>query len=365
MVTKKKQLTDILLGTFVVVGIVAFIVIVFLIGRERRMFDKTVPIEAHFPNVAGLSVGADVMLAGVVVGHVSSIRFPILKQSVPGLSRDVTVVMDVSERAISWIREDSVARIDSKGLLGDKIINISIGSAELPEVHSGSMLKSTASVDFNKALQQAQEILENVTETVADARDIFKGFTREGGDKALADSVKSIQKMLEEVEKGDGVLHALIYDKDAGKDSKESIKLAKKTLAQVDKLALSLEKVFTQAQSGPGLLHTLLYDQSSSNIVTNLNKTILELNDIIGAIKDGDGIAHDLIYSDNGQFVKSLNQAAGELEEIVTNVKSGQGTLGLLLKDPSIYNELYGLIGNLRRNRLLKAIIRHGISSGD
>ncbi len=340
MATTKRRSLDILLGSFVAVGLVVSVALVFLIGRERRLFDTTVAVEAHFPNVAGLAVGADVMLAGVVVGHVSAIRFPVLRADLPGMSRDVTIVMEISKRATSWIREDSIARIDSKGLLGDKLINISIGSAELPELQAGGMLQSTPPVDFNKALQQAQEILENVTETVADAKDIFKGFVAQGGDEALASSAKSLKRIMQEVETGGGVAHALIYDKDAGKDAKAIIKSVNNIAAHFD---------------GVG--------GDAAKAITNIKEVMANLSQILNEVATGKGIAHDLIYADDkGHFLANLNRATQDLEAIAADLRGGKGSLGLLLKDPGIYNELYGLIGDLQRNRLLKAIIRYGVS---
>jgi phospholipid/cholesterol/gamma-HCH transport system substrate-binding protein len=366
MVTSKKRSYDILLGSFVAIGISILIIIVFLIGRERRLFDITVAVEAHFPNVAGLAVGADVMVAGVVVGHVSAIRFPVLRPDMPGLTRDVTVVMSISKRTMHLIKEDSIARIDSKGLLGDKIINISIGSPELPQMPAQGMLKSTPPVDFNKALQQAQEILENVTETVADTRDIFKGFIAKGGDEALAESAKSLRRMFKEIEDGEGVLHELIYDKTAGQDVKISFKDIKQTIKKIAQVSDDLQNLMQDIKQGKGLLHSLVYDSDGEKTVSYLNKSLESLALLMKEIQTGSGIAHDLIYvEDKGQFLRSLNTVAHDLEEIAAEVKSGKGTLGLLLTDPSLYNELYGLIGNLRRNRLLKAIIRHNIARSE
>jgi phospholipid/cholesterol/gamma-HCH transport system substrate-binding protein len=341
----KRRSYDLIIGIFVVVAIMAIALIVFVVGREKRIFANRVAIEAHFPDVAGLAMGADVMLSGVAIGYVSAIKFPKLNKDMPGLIRDITITMKITATALDWIREDSVARIDSKGLLGDKIINISIGSPELPKMQEFGMLISTPPIDFNKALQQAQEILENVTKTVADARDIFKGFIAEGGDSALAGSAQSLQRIMKEIEVGNGALHELIYNKDSGKNLHN-------TLADI--------QLFTKAaKEGDNLVHALLFDKSGQEVIANMNKLITE-------IKDGKGIAHDLIFTENqGQFIRSLNAAAKDLELITADIKNGKGSLGLLLRDPSIYNEIYGLLGNLRRNRLLKAIIRYGISHED
>lgn len=319
----KKRSYDILLGSFVALGLLALLVLVFLIGKERRLFDRTVSLQAHFPNVAGLAVGADVLLSGRVVGRVKDIIFP--DQSRQGWS-DMTVAMEISHQYTPWIREDSIARIDSKGLLGDKLINISIGSMEFKEVSAGGMLKSLPPLDLNKALEKAASLLEGVGEAVGEAQSFLKEIGTKDNQKSLSSSINSVSNILHKIETGHGVLHTLIYDDKAGQAAKKSVM---------------------------GLADSLRGFQTAGE----------ELSIILKEIKEGKGIAHDLIFADDsGQFLRSLNKAAADIESLTHDVKNGKGSLGLLLTDPSIYNELYGLIGNLRRNRLLKAVIRHNVS---
>lgn len=356
MTVVKKRSYDLVIGLFVALGFLLLITVVFLIGRQRRLFETNAVVETHFPNVAGLAVGADVMLAGVIVGNVSAIRFPALVKDMPGLVRDITVTMKISKRYFEWIREDSIARIDSKGLLGDKLINISIGSPELPIVAENAMLQSTPPVDFNKALQQAQEILENVTETVADARDIFKGFAAEGGDAALAQSAKSLARIFKEVESGEGVLHELIFNRKAGKNTSNA-------LAQVQQITAAMQEISHEIKKGQGLIHALVYDKTGQHTVANLNKGLDKLALLLSEVQGGEGVLHDLIYTkDNGQFLRSLNAAMQDLAVITADVKNGKGSLGLLLRDPSLYNKLVALLLDLERNRLFKAVLRYGIS---
>lgn len=322
MPAKKKRSHDLLLGSFVALGIFLLLAVVFLIGRERRLFDSTVRIKAHFPNVAGLAVGADIMLAGVVVGHVKAVEFPNLQTGDLKASKDIVVVMDISKQFMDWIREDSIARIDSKGLLGDKLLNLSIGSVESLPLAENGMMKSIPATDLSKTLQQAQEALADVSMTVSEVKKIFTGFNLEGGDKALVDSVKSMAVLLKDAQQ-------------ITKDIKEK----------------------------DSLMHALVYDSTGGGIIKNLNQGLHDLSGIIKEVKSGSGIAHDLIYAgQQSHFLRSLNNASADLEAVMADVKNGRGSLGLLLKDPGIYNELYGLLGNLNRNRLLKAVIRYGIS---
>lgn len=315
----RRRSYDLLLGSFVALGLITLLILVFVVGKERRLFDRTVALHARFPNVAGLAVGADVLLSGRVVGRVKSIQFPQFGKDTE--NRDMTVSMEISHQYASWIRQDSIARIDSKGLLGDKLINISIGSPEFPEVPENGQVGSVAPLDFNKAVEKAQTVLDDVAHIVGEAKSMVKGAGQKDS-SSIGESLQSISRILKQVESGDGILHALIYDKKASEETKASL--------------------------------------------THLNQVSSELAAILHEVKAGSGIAHDLIFTDDkGQMLRSLTKAASDLEAVAADVRNGKGSIGLLLRDPSLYNEIYGLVGNLRRNRLLKAVIRHGVSQSE
>jgi phospholipid/cholesterol/gamma-HCH transport system substrate-binding protein len=82
---------------------------------------------------------------------------------------------------------------------------------------------------------------------------------------------------------------------------------------------------------------------------------------------------HRLIYSDKAgadfestlaNLDKILSQGTdvvGNLNTIIENTKEGQGTLGRLLIDPSIYDDLKLILSNVERNRILKALIRYSL----
>lgn len=316
-----KRSYDMVIGSFVALGLVVLVVLIFLIGKERRLFDRTVKIKAHFPNVAGLALGADVLLSGRVVGKVKAIEFPLL--DIKNHNKDMTVVMEISHEYAHWIRSDSIAYIDSKGLLGDKLLNISMGSALFAELEEGGMLISNPPLDFAATMANAKEALNAITDLV---KDLNQDLKKEGGVNSLAASFRSVQKILQEIESGQGILHDLIYDQKLAHTAKEAIDKAKDSLVSI-------------------------------------TKTSDELTSLLKDIKTGSGIAHDLIYTDNqGQLLSSLNRAAIDLETIIKDLKNGKGSLGLLLKDPGIYEELHKLMGDVNRNRLFKAVVRHSIS---
>src|SRR3989338_2663922 len=108
MALDKRRNTDILLGAFVCFGIILFGLAVFLLGKESRLFDRSAHVSAYFNNVVGLSVGADVMLACVLVGYVDQIEFPSLAEQEIGILGKIKVILRIPHNKLPWVRADSV-----------------------------------------------------------------------------------------------------------------------------------------------------------------------------------------------------------------------------------------------------------------
>ncbi len=125
-----------------------------------------------------------------------------------------------------------------------------------------------------------------------------------------------------------------------------------------------------QTTEQPSLLSML---GEGGDAVKNLSKASGILVDILQEIKSGDGLVHGLIYDEtNGgqkntlnadvqQAMKEVRLASTELKGILTKVNHGQGTIGALIADPSVYQDLRRLFGKLERNVLLRHVIRSRI----
>ena len=61
----------------------------------------------------------------------------------------------------------------------------------------------------------------------------------------------------------------------------------------------------------------------------------------------------------------SFKGKSDDLRTIVSNVKAGRGTLGALLVDPSVYEDLKAAIGNVERNQVLRALVRYSIKADE
>ena len=124
------------LGAFIVATLLILAVGVFIIGSREYIFGSTYQLKAQFDNVAGLAAGADVQVGGVHSGTVRSIALP----HQPG--EKVTVFMDLDKATHEIIKQDSLASIETEGLLGNQYLAISFGSAGQGEVRNGDTIAS-------------------------------------------------------------------------------------------------------------------------------------------------------------------------------------------------------------------------------
>jgi phospholipid/cholesterol/gamma-HCH transport system substrate-binding protein len=156
------------LGVFIVVTLAVLVAGVFIIGSKQYLFQSTYKLKAQFENVAGLAEGADVQVGGVHSGTVTGILLP----SKPG--EKVSVVMELARSTRQIIKQDSVASIETEGLLGNQYLAISFGSAGQGDVKDGQTIQSEPPLEMadllkktNGILDTSQQAILNVTQATA------------------------------------------------------------------------------------------------------------------------------------------------------------------------------------------------------
>ena len=151
------------LGLFVIGGIVLFVLAIFIIGRQKNLFDPVFNISSNFYNVSGLQVGNNVRFSGINVGTVANIK----------IVNDSTVRVDMLIKQEVWpfIKTDCTVNIGSEGVIGDKLVNILQGSGDSALVKNGQMLKSNEPIETEtivKSLKITASNAEVITEQLAE-----------------------------------------------------------------------------------------------------------------------------------------------------------------------------------------------------
>ncbi|HEY8078834.1 MAG TPA: MCE family protein, partial [Labilithrix sp.] len=182
----------------------------------------------------------------------------------------------------------------------------------------------------------------------------------------LAQSVKSLREILDGVAHENGVAHKLVFDPETARKLDRITSNLDTTSANLAQVTGDARDVADHVKSGPGLAHTVVYDEATAQSVAG---SLAELNGSLKAIRTGNGLAHGIVYGDDANtsqhVMGNLSAMSDDLREIVANMKAGRGTIGALLVDPSVYEDLKQLVGNVERNQVLRALVRYSIKQNE
>lgn len=346
-------------GLFVAMGLAVAGIVVFFIGRETRLFEKQVSYRAYFTNVDGLSEQSPVWLGGKDVGRVTAI----------GFSRDLhdnrlEVTMTMSAQHANRVRGDSVVRLTSLGVLGDKAIDISLGTPETPPVPPGGVLPVGPSADMSTLMKSAGKVMEDSVAISGSLRTAVEAYSDPQLAKDVKRSVASLRAMMEEVEKGEGVLHALIYDKQAGQQVRVMLTNMSGAAARMDAALAEVDALLGQVRTGDGMAHALLFEPGGKQAMARLGAAAEEFAGLLeDARKNPNGAVYQLVYGDTGNLFADLGSAAADVKKITSTIAKGEGTVGGLITDPTIYEDLRTVLGNVKRNRVLRALVRFTVNN--
>src|ERR1700685_3272676 len=124
------------LGAFIIATLAILAVGIFIIGDRQYLFSDTYRLKAQFATVVGLDEGAEVSVGG---GHRGSVR----RVGLPKMSiYKIHGLRVFQPSAHDIIKQDSVAAIQTEGLLGNEYVSISFGSAQALNVRDGDTIAS-------------------------------------------------------------------------------------------------------------------------------------------------------------------------------------------------------------------------------
>lgn len=348
-------------GLFVAIGLSIAAIVIFLLGKERNLFEKRVSYNGAFENVDGLSIDAPVRLGGLQVGHVSSINFETELND-----KRIVVTMEINAKYKERVRRDSVARVASRGVLGDKAIDISLGSPEAEMVPAGGEIATGSSGDISSLLKASGEIVDNAVAITRDLRGAVAAYTDPELRKDVGGLIKSARNVIGAVEQGKGAAHYIIYDKQSTEDVHQLLATAVETAQRLDGAIGNAEAILAEVRSGNGSAHAIIYDQRLSASLTEVGKAADEIASLVhDAKKAPNGAINQLVYGDARGMFNDLGQAAADIRSITQKVKSGEGTLGAVINDPTVYEDLKEVLGNVKRNRVLRELVRYSISNNE
>jgi phospholipid/cholesterol/gamma-HCH transport system substrate-binding protein len=307
-------------------GILAFAIV--SIGQGTRFFSRGEIVETHFRRINNLQAGAPVTLSGVQIGAVDAIYFP------EDPTADYVIVrMWIERAAVERVRRDSVAQINTMGLLGDKFVELSPGSPQAPIAEPGDVLPARDPIDLESLLQKqgTDDLVANVI--------------------AISNSMRSL---LEAIDQGNGVLSELVR---GSPDPKNRLTVAsiRETLDNVNRLSMQMEQLVQKINRGQGLAGAMLSEDTDGKALLNrlastadsVQASTRRLDSLMQRFEKSDGLAKRLLEDEQlaQEVLTNLRASSDDLRQILHKINAGEGTVGLMVNDPTLYNELKSIFG--------------------
>ncbi len=176
------------IGIFIVTAVVSIAVALTLFGIQKGFFIKKYNLSFTVDRGTGFSKGMPVKLSGFRIGKVTSIAL--------NDQARIDINIEIDKKYKSWIRSDSTTRLIKEGLVGDTIVEISIGSPNRPELQENDKITYVKT----KALDEiADEIAEKVKPVLSEVRDIISYINDPQGDlKKTIYNLEQLTRNLEE-----------------------------------------------------------------------------------------------------------------------------------------------------------------------
>lgn len=147
---------QVIVGLFVAVAITILAGGILTVGDLNDSFARKITVTAIFPEVSGLKKGDNIWFSGVKIGMVTKLAFR--------GEGEVEVEMKIDQDAVSYLHDDTIAKIGSDGLIGNRIVVLYGGTPRAPVLADGDVLATGMSVSTEEIMAVLQENNANVLE---------------------------------------------------------------------------------------------------------------------------------------------------------------------------------------------------------
>jgi phospholipid/cholesterol/gamma-HCH transport system substrate-binding protein len=303
---------EIKVGLFVLAGIIILTYMSVKVGKFDFGKKKGYEIFAYFDNASGLNIDVPVEIAGIEVGRVEDIGLERRKAKIT-----MRIAPDTS------IPSDSKAFIRTKGVLGDKFIQIIPGKPESPPIKDGERIVDTYTpTDIDQLINRIGEVALDVRKVSRSLGNVLGG--KEGEDKMrqildnITTSTASLNRIIGDNEKRISAL--LINFSEFSKDIKDVSHANKE---YINRIVIDIKETTTQ-----------------------LKEAVEAFSMIAKKIERGEGTLGRLIHDTT--TIEDLNETLASLKRVSEKIDAGKGTIGKLINDEKMAEDLGETVTGIR-----------------
>lgn len=310
----------------------------FVLVMGGLSFERTYAIYVDFDNPGGLQTGAPVKIAGVTVGKVDELQFRGAAEIDPKTGRRsmVRAKLDVKTKVRDTIREDAEFYVTTQGVLGEQFLAIEPGTPSKPVLDPDKTIpKGIGPPRLDLFFAKAYELLDMTVTGLNNNRELIGDIAKNtsgllaGLNGAVSGNRERVDRIMQNLE--DLTAEANSLTKDAHSKYVNNPKIDR-TIDNIDKIAAALEK-----DSGP-----LLKDAKEA--LANINRASATVGDAEGQAK----LRKTL--DDVAQLASRASAISADAQAIVAHIKKGEGTVGALVMDEALYDDLQEMARDLKHN---------------
>lgn len=229
----KRSTIEKIVGWFVIFSVLAVIAVLVGLGIRNKIFEKEYRLAAVIREGYGIRSGTPVKLAGIDVGEVVDIGF--------NEENKIKVIMKINKRFQQKIRQDSKSIISSSGLVGDKFINMTVGTMAAPILADGDNIPMIEPVEMGDLGARLNTIINQVEDILSQTYGIVHKLNSSSIGELDA-TLKNVRKISADIK--DSKMLSLVNDEDAFKSVKDS----------VSKLNMTMENLKKSSDNVPGIV---------------------------------------------------------------------------------------------------------------
>ncbi|MBS0030473.1 MlaD family protein [Chitinophaga sp. 22321] len=285
----------VIVGIFVFLGLAILVAAVMMLGKQQKLFSKSVQVKAVFKDVNGLAAGRNILYSGVKIGTVKKISFV--------KTNEILVLMNIDKSSQEFLHKDVVARISSEGLMGNKVVMLSGGTPDMPVIEDGDQLTVGSGLSTEEIMNTLQVNNKSLVE--------------------ITDNLKIITKGMVD---GKGTLGKLLTDDSVYKNLNTTMAGLNDAVANTRRLTSALSLYAAKLQTKGVLSNDLITD---TMVFANLRMAVAQMNNA----------------------AKNANQTVADLREtsagIKANMANSNAPIGMLLQDTLLADAFKATIYNL------------------
>jgi phospholipid/cholesterol/gamma-HCH transport system substrate-binding protein len=315
----------------VAVGLLA----AFILVMGGITFQPTATISVDFDNPGGLQSGAPVKIAGVKVGRIDAIEFRGGEEKDGKRAPLVRVKAAIEKRYLKNVHQDAVFYITTQGVLGEQFLAVDPGSPDRPAVAENAAIRGVDPPRLDMLLAEGYELLHTGIQALRSNREEI-GETFDGLRRTLKGTGDFFQKNGERLDRIAENVEKITVD------TQDLIKAGRARYIDSPEIARIISRIDQTTAVVNRDLEPLLKDARET--MSNANR----LSGTLGAPEQQARLK--AILADVADITGKAKVATSDAQAIIAHVKKGSGSVGALVMDEQIYDDIQEMLRDLKHN---------------